>query len=67
MTKKKLKSFLAIIIVSGYATLPQQDMYWLTRNDTNNRPVSSMMSRGEFKECKRYLHLCDNDHFDKND
>ena len=41
-------------------------MYWLTRNDTNNRLVSSMMSRGEFEECKRYLHLCDNDHLDKN-
>ena len=26
-----------------------------------------MMSRGEFEECKRYLHLCDNDHLDKND
>ena len=25
-----------------------------------------MMSRGEFEECKRYLHLCDNEHLDKN-
>ena len=67
MTKRKLKAFLAIIIVSGYASLPRQDMYWQTRDDTNNRLVSSMMSRGEFEECKRYLHLCDNDHLDKND
>ena len=67
MTKRKLKSFLAIIIVSGYASVPQQDMYWQTRNDTNNRLVSFMMSRGEFEECKQNLHLCDNDHLDKND
>ena len=66
MTKRKLKLFLAIIIVSGYASLPQQDMHWETRNDTNNRLVSSIMSRGEFEECKRYLHLCDKNHLDKN-
>ena len=66
MTKRKLKSF-SIIIVSGYASLPREDMYWQTRDDTNNRLVSSMMSRGEFEECKRYLHLCDNNHLDKND
>ena len=28
MTRRKLKSFLAIIIVSGYASLPRQVMYW---------------------------------------
>ena len=33
MTKRKLKSFLAIIIVSGYASLPWQDMYWQMRDD----------------------------------
>ena len=38
-----------------------------TRDDTKNRLVSSMMSKGEFEECKRYLHLCDNDQLDKND
>ena len=67
MTKRKLKSFLAINIVSGYASLPQQDMYWQTRNDTNSRLVSFMMSRREFGECEIYLHLCDSDHADKND
>ena len=66
MSKRKLKSFLAIITESGYASLPQEDMHWQTRNDTNNRLVSSMMSREEFEECKRYLHLCHNDHLDKN-
>ena len=25
------------------------------------------MSRGEFKECKKYLYLCDNDHLDEAD
>ena len=67
MTKRILKLFLAIVIVSGHASLPQQDMYRQTRNDSNDRLVSSMMSRGKFEECEGYLHLCDNDHLDKND
>ena len=44
-----------------------QDMYWQMRDNTNNRLVLCMMSRGEFEECKRYLHLCNIDHLDKND
>ena len=53
MTKRKFKSFLAISIVIGYASLPRQDMYWQTRDDTNNRLVSSMMSRGEFERMQK--------------
>jgi len=64
MTERKRKSFLAIIILNGYVSLPRQDMYWQMRNDSNNRLVSSLMSRREFEGCKWYLHLCNNEDLD---
>ena len=67
MTERKLKSFLAIIILSGYAKLPRQEMYWELRDDTNNRLVSSLMSKNDFKECKKFLHLSNNNELDPND
>ena len=60
MTVEKLKAFLAILLVSGYAGLPRQEMYWERREDCCNLVVSAMMMKIEFLECKRYLHLADN-------
>ena len=60
MTKRKLKSFLAIIIVSGYASLPRQDMYWQTRDDTNWKDNKFVNVRSTFagkepvQKVKRY-------------
>ena len=67
MTEKQLKSFLAVIILSGYVNLPRQEMYWQTRDDSNNRLVSPLTSRGEFEECRSYLHLSNNDNLDEAD
>ena len=53
MTVEKLKSFLAILLVSRYAGLPRQEMYWERREDCHNLVVSAMMTKTEFLECKR--------------
>ena len=60
MRVEKLKAFLAILLVSGYAGLPRQEIYWERREDCHNLVVSAMMTKTEFPECKRYLHLADN-------
>ena len=68
MTKKKIK-----IVLGDYycqwlcQCISRQDMYRQMHDDTNNRQMSSIMSRGKFEECKRYLHLCDDDHLNKYD
>ena len=58
MTIKKFKSSLAIL--SGYNELPRQEMYWEKQEDTYNTLPASLLSENEFEDCKKYLHLCDN-------
>ena len=36
MTVEKLKYFLTILLVSGYAGLPRQERYWERREDCHN-------------------------------
>ena len=60
MTVEKLKAFLAILLVSGYAGLPTKELYWERQEDCHNLVVLAMITKTEFLECKRYLHLVDN-------
>ena len=53
MTLEKLKAFITILIVSGCAGLPRQEMYWERVEDCHNLVVSAMMTKTEFLECKR--------------
>ena len=65
MTIKKLKSFIAILLLSGYNKLPRQEMYWQRREDCQNRMATSLMTKNEFEDCKQFLHLTDNENLDK--
>ena len=67
MTIKKLKSFIAIFMLSGYNQLPRQEMYWQRREDNQNRMVTALMTKNKFEECKQFLHLADNKSLDKTD
>ena len=55
MTIENIKAFLTALLVSGYAKLPRQEMYWENWEDCHNLVASAMMERTEFLECKRYL------------
>ena len=65
MTVKKLKSFIAILLLSGYNNLPRQEMYWQRREGCQNRMATALMTKNEFKDCKQFLHLADNENLDK--
>ena len=67
MTLEKLKAFLTILLVSGYAKLSRQEMYWERREDCHNLVVSAMMMKIEFLECKQCLHLADNNALNSSD
>ena len=67
ITLEKLKAFLTILLVSRYAGLPRQEMYWERREDCHKLVVSAMMTKIEFLECKRYLHLTDNNALNSSD
>ena len=67
MTTKKSKSFIAILVLSGYNQLPRQEMYWKRREDNQNRMVTALMIKREFEESKQFLHLADNESLGKTD
>ena len=67
MTVEKLKVFLAILLVNRYAGLSRQEMYWGRREDSHNLVVSTIITKIEFLECKRYLHLADNNALNSSD
>ena len=45
MTVEKVKAFATILLVSGYAGLPKQEMYWERPEDCHNLVVSAMMAK----------------------
>ena len=61
-----LKTFIAILLVSGYVDLPRRPMYWEHNEDTHNTTVSSL-SRNRFDELMQNLHFADNSNLDKED
>ena len=62
-----LKTFITILLVSGYLDLPRQPMYWEHNEDTHNTTVLSLLSRNRFDEIIRNLHLAENSNLDKED
>ena len=67
MTIKKLKSFIAILLLSGYNKLPRQEMYWQRREDCQNRMATALLTKNESEDCKQFLNLADNENLDKTD
>ena len=67
MTVEKLKVFLTILLVSEYAGLSRQDMYWERREGCHNLVVIAMMTKTEFLECKRYLYQIDKNALNSSD
>lgn len=59
-TNNEMRSFLAILLLSGYSSLPRRRMYWQQEDDVMNVAVSSVMARNRFEEILQYLHVADN-------
>ena len=64
---KTLKSFITILLVSGYVDLPRQAMYWERNEDIHSTTVSPLLSRNQYDEIMQNLHLTDNSNLDKED
>ncbi|XP_050301648.1 piggyBac transposable element-derived protein 3-like [Anthonomus grandis grandis] len=67
LSREELLNFLGILILSGYHSLPQTDMYWSLDEDKTVRIVRDCMNRNKFRSIKRNLHLSDNNNLDKGD
>lgn len=64
---KDIRAFLAVLILSGYVTLPRRRMYWEQAADCRNSLAAGFMTRDRFDEIMRYFHLADNNRLDKDD
>ena len=42
-------------------------MYWERKEDCHNVLASTLKTKNKFKECKKYLHIPDNDNLDPED
>lgn len=62
-----LKSFIAILLFSGYHKIPQEDIYWEQEHDVDAPMHFNSMPRNQFREINKFLHLNGNSRFDKND
>ena len=63
----KIKTFMGILLFSGYHKLPQQNMYWEQSPDTGIPLLYNAMTRQKFKTINRYLHLNENAMIDASD
>ena len=62
-----MKSFIPILLLSGYNELPREEMYWERKEDCHIILASTIKTKNKFKECKKYLHIADNDNLDLED
>lgn len=54
----EIKTFLGILLLSGYHRLPEERHYWST--DLGVQLVSAAMTRNRFQALKSVLHFADN-------
>lgn len=64
---QEMKVFIAILLLSGYVTLPRKIMYWQVNSDSHNALVSEAMSRDRFQYIMSNIHACNNDRLDPTD
>ena len=63
----EMKTFLGIILLSGYCVLPRRRIYWEQADDVGSASVTCAMSRNRFEEILQFLHLSANMHLATND
>ena len=62
-----MKSFLSILMFSGYHKLPQEEMYWSLDLDCNTSIVHKALIRQRYRDIKQNLHLNDNANLNEDD
>ena len=56
----KIRTFVAVLLLSEYFKVPYQNLYWANTPDTHNEAVSCAVSRNRFRKMLSNLHLPDN-------
>ena len=64
---EELKSFIGILLVSGYSPQSNKYDYWSNSKDTRNQAIYEAMRRERFEQIMRCLHFRDNNELDLSD
>lgn len=67
ITCTEMRCFVAILINSGYSTVPSRRMFWDSGEDVKNLMVYKAMRRDRFEQIMKFLHCSDNTKLDKAD
>ena len=67
LSNAEFRTFLGIILLSGYNKLPQRKLYWSQDMNVGNNLVQSFMRKNKFEQIMQFLHFTDNSSLDKND
>ena len=67
VTSDEFCAFLAILLISGYTSLPRCCMHWQQETNVFNCAVADLLPRNHFEEILRYSHLADNAKFTAGD
>ncbi|XP_060552737.1 piggyBac transposable element-derived protein 3-like [Ruditapes philippinarum] len=62
---QEIRIFLAILLISGYNTVPRRRQFWSRDDDVRNEAIARTMPRDRFDILVRYVHLCDNNNLDR--
>ena len=57
--EEEIRTFIALLLLSGYCKVPYQDLYWADTPDTHNKAASYLMSRNRFRKVLPNFHLAD--------
>lgn len=67
VTAHEMRSFIGILLFSGYVVVPRRYMYWENSTDSGMPLVYNGLSRDRFTFIMSHLHCCDNTNLDAND
>ena len=58
---EEMKTFIGVLVLSGYVSVPRRSMYWEKNEDAFNPFISSNMRRDRFTKILNNLHAANND------
>uniref|UniRef100_A0A0K0ELN5 DDE_Tnp_1_7 domain-containing protein n=1 Tax=Strongyloides stercoralis TaxID=6248 RepID=A0A0K0ELN5_STRER len=67
VNEEEIRTFIAILFLSGYHQLPQERMYWCNEEDLGLEIVSKAMPRNKYDQIKQNIHFVDNSKIDTTD
>lgn len=67
VTTEEVKSFIGILLLSGYNSVSRYRLYWDHSIDTHHAGVASCMTRNRFEELLRYFHASGNGYISPDD